>query len=317
MIEIITPESQQHWLSLRTMDITSTEVAALFGISPYSTMFETWHRKKEAIVVKLEENERMKWGTRLQDAIATGIAEDQGWKVRRMDEYIRDPDLRLGASFDFSIEQWFANAAEGPESSKGLLEIKNVDAMIFKDGWLFDDEGSLEAPPHIELQVQQQLLLTGRSAAYIGALVGGNKIELIERRPDESVFKAITYKVKKFWESIEANQPPAPDFEKDAEFISSLYQFADPGKIMDARGDDDFAKLAMAHRDLGEQIKELDSQRSGVKARMLTRMNDVEKVVGDGYSISAGMVAAAQVSFERKPYRMFKPTWKKEKFRVE
>jgi putative phage-type endonuclease len=181
MIERLKPESEDHWLALRTQDITSTEISALFNLSPYSTYFELWHRKKEAVVVRLEENERMKWGSRLESAIAEGIAEDHGWIVRRMDEYIRDKDMRIGASFDFSIEEWKVGTAT-PEYEKGLLEIKNVDSLVFRDGWTQDEDGDLEAPAHIELQVQQQLLLTGRPVVHIGALVGGNKVQMIERQ---------------------------------------------------------------------------------------------------------------------------------------
>lgn len=312
MIEIIKPESQAHWLALRTMDITSTEVAALFGLSPYITHFELWHRKKEGTVVKLEENERMKWGTRLQDSIAAGIAEDQNWLIRRMDEYIRDNELRIGSSFDFSIEQFIPNI-ETPDNEKGLLEIKNVDALIFRDGWAFDEDGDLEAPPHIEIQVQHQMLLTARPVVHIGALVGGNRVQLIERRPDKSVFQAITQKVTDFWASIESNRPPTPDFIRDADFISQIYGYADPGKVFDARDDDEFGMWASEHKRLGEEIKMLTEVRDGFKSRMLMRMQDAEKVVGDGFTISAGVIGEAEVSYVRKPYRMFKPAWKKVK----
>ncbi len=74
-MEIINPDNEQHWLECRTKDITSTEIAALFGISPYITEFELWHRKKSGVVVKFEENERMEWGTALQDAIAAKIGQ--------------------------------------------------------------------------------------------------------------------------------------------------------------------------------------------------------------------------------------------------
>lgn len=312
MVEIIMPESQAHWLALRTMDVTSTEVAALFGLSPYITQFELWHRKKEGTVVKIEENERMKWGTRLQDSIANGIAQDQSWKVRRMDEYFRDSELRIGSSFDFEIMEFIPGVPAGPDE-RGLLEIKNVDALIFRDGWAFDEDGDLEAPPHIELQVQHQMLLTKRPVVYLGALVGGNKVQLIERRPDESVFKAITQKVTDFWESIDANRPPTPDFIRDAEYISQIYGFADPGKVFDAREDDEFGMWAHEHKRLGEEIKQMTEVRDGFKSRMLMRMQDAEKVIGNGFTISAGIIGEAEVSYIRKPYRMFKPTWKKVK----
>src|SRR3990172_11795006 len=120
-VETIKPKNEAEWLSLRMKDITSTEISALFGISPYSTEFELWHRKKNKLYVDFEETERMTWGLRLQNAIAKGIAEDQGWKVRRMNEYIRIPELRIGASFDFSIE--------GKDIEPGILEIKNVDSL--------------------------------------------------------------------------------------------------------------------------------------------------------------------------------------------
>jgi predicted phage-related endonuclease len=67
---IITPDSQDHWLQLRTQDVTSTESAALFGMSPYVTQFELWHRKKSGEQPEFKTNERMRWGNRLEAAIA-------------------------------------------------------------------------------------------------------------------------------------------------------------------------------------------------------------------------------------------------------
>src|SRR3989304_3721530 len=99
----ISPENKEQWLEERTKDITSTDIAALFGISPWTTAYELWYRKKDRLIVEIEENQRMKWGLRLQDAIAAAIAEEQGWHIRRMDEYGRIPELRVGSSFDFSI----------------------------------------------------------------------------------------------------------------------------------------------------------------------------------------------------------------------
>ena len=74
MIETINPTDKKHWLECRTKDITSTEIAGLFGFSPYTTEFEIWHTKKAGTIVEIAGNERMKWGTALQDAIAAEIA---------------------------------------------------------------------------------------------------------------------------------------------------------------------------------------------------------------------------------------------------
>ena len=305
-VEIIMPKDEKHWLELRKQDITSTEISALFGISPYITKFELWHRKKNQVDVDFEVSDRMKWGTRLQDTIAAGIAEDEKWKVRRMEEYIRNPKFRLGASFDFAIE----------EEIKGLLEIKNVDSLIFKQGWEIAEDGSVEAPPHIELQVQQQLLVSQRSFCYIGALVGGNRITLLKREPDAEIFEAIKTTVVEFWESIEVGEAPSPDFEKDADFISKLYAYSSPGKIIDLTDDIEVETLAKRHRELTAAIKQCSVEKDAIKAQLLTRISDAEKVICNGFTISAGLIGPAEISYTREGYRMFKLNFPRGKKKV-
>lgn len=299
-IEAIVPKDEKHWHELRARDVTSTDVAALFGVSPYLTLFELWHRKRDKMVVEIEPTERMKWGNRLQDAIATGIAEDQGWKIRRMDEYVRDPALKMGSSFDYAI--W----------DTGILEIKNVDALAFKEGWVVEGD-ELEAPPHIELQVQHQLAVSGRAFAWIGALVGGNRVVLIKREPDEKIITAIQETVAGFWESIDLGRVPQPDFSRDADFIARLYGYAEPGKVFDASTDASIASLAMRYRDLGQQVRELEKARDAAKAEILTRIGDAEKVKGADFTITANLVGPAKVEYERAGYRAFRVNWKKTK----
>lgn len=295
-VQSIIPRNETHWLELRAQDITSTESPALFGLSPYSTAFELWHRKRNSLVVKIEENERMKWGKRLQDSIATGIAQDMGWTIRPMIEYLRDPQERLGSSFDFAI------------GDDGLLEVKNVDSLAYRDGWIEDGE-SVEAPPHIEVQVQHQLAVSGRKYAYIGALVGGNTIVLIKREPDPNVISLLKSKVSDFWKSIKSNTPPTPVFERDAKFISSLYSNAEAGKVVIA--DEEITELAAHYKKFAQEEKEIQVHKEVIKARILSKIEDAEKVRGETFSISAGMISATKVSYERQGYRNFKINWKK------
>ena len=310
MIQTILPKSQQEWLELRTHNINSTEGGALFGIQSASyipTLFELWHRKHDNIAVEFEPNDRVKWGMRLQDTIAEGIAEDQGWQVRRMDEYIHDTDMRIGASFDFSIESGY-----GESVAKGLLEIKNVDSLVYKQGWLIDGD-NVEAPPHIELQVQWQLLVSGRAFAYIAALIGGNWVVLIKRLPDLEIHDAIKRKAAEFWKSIDENRPPKPDFTRDAAFVTRLHSYAEVGKCFDASSDMEIITLAKRHKELGEAVKQCEAERDGIKAQILTKIGDSEKVVGDGFSISAGLVGPSHVEYDRSGYRLFKINWQRGK----
>lgn len=315
MIEIINPKDESEWLSLRCMDVTSTEISALFGISPYSTPFELWHRKKSQQYVKLDPNERMRWGVRLQDAIAAGIAEEKGFSVRRMTEYIRNPELRIGASFDFSIIDVNQGASIPPDSldEKGLLEIKNVDSLVFKNDWTVKEDGTIEGPLHIEIQCQHQLLVSGRPFLWLGVLIGGNQLQTIYRTPDQRVHDAIKEKVASFWNTIDNDIEPKPDFEADASFIKALYNFAEPGTVLDIYEDGYIKNLADEYNNLGQTIKLNETRREAIKAEILTRIGTAEKAVGDGFSITAGMVGPAQISYTREGYRGFRINWKKVK----
>lgn len=319
-MQIINPKNREEWLSLRTQDITSTEISALFGISPYTTEFELWFQKKEGKVVSIEENERMKWGTRLQDAIASGIAEENGWNIRRMDEYIRDTELRMGSSFDFSIEEGMLQTGENEVNGEkypvnriiylGILEIKNVDSLIFKQKWQ-DEDKNIEPPLHIQIQVQHQLAVSGRSYAYIGCLVGGNDLHLIKVDRNEKVIEGIKRKVAEFWKSIEENNPPEPDFQRDSEFIASIYGYADPGKFKNVTGNKEIEEMVIEYKEAGKVESEAVKKKKEIKAKLLMLIDDAETVIGDGFKISAGMIGPTRVeAYDKKGYRNFRVTVK-------
>lgn len=311
MIEYILPDNEEHWLNLRSKNVNSTDVAALFGLSPYCTELELWHCLAGSFTVEFKENDRSKWGKRLQNSIAKGIANDNGWLVREEKRYAQDSELRMGSSFDFAV---YGNKESGVHAwDIALLEIKNVDSLIFKDGWIIDENKNLEAPPHIELQVQHQLALTGLPRAYIGALIGGNQVKIIERTPDEKIIKQIKTKIAEFWKSIEEKNPPTPNFEKDADFIAKLYSFAQPGSVRDGAGDPHLTELAQIYKEGADLEKAGAAKKAAAKAEMLTLIGDSEKVLGNGFSISAGVVGPTPVSYTRDGYRNFRINWKKQK----
>jgi putative phage-type endonuclease len=293
----LTPKDKTDWLKMRAEDLTSTDMAAVFNLSPYSTLFETWHRKKDKTIIELEENERMAWGNRLEAAIAHGVAEDNGWQVEPMKNYMRLPEHRIGSSFDFAI------------GKDGILEIKNVDSLAYKNSWIENEDGTIDAPNHIELQAQTQLLVSGRKYAYIAALVGGNTVKLIHREPDLGIHAAIIKKAKEFWESIDNNKEPRPDFERDFETIRALYNRADKGKIMDAN--DRITELSEEYRVWSGQAKKVDTKLDAIKGELLTLIGENEKVIGGNFTISAGIVAESQVSYTRKSYRNLRLFFKK------
>ena len=220
-----------------------------------------------------------------------------------MDEYIRDPELRLGASFDYMIEPGAA-----------LLEIKNVDSLAFRDGWIVHDDGALEAPAHIEMQVQHQMLVSGQKHAHLAALVGGNTVKMIELEADAEIADAIRSKAAAFWDSVKKNIPPEPDFTRDSQFIAKLLVNSDPNKIMDATSDETLWMLAEDYKRYADDEKNAKAGKDMVKAKILRVAGDASKIFGRGFTISAGTTAPTIIKqYERAGFRNFKINWAKSK----
>ena len=94
----------------------------------------------------------MAWGRRLEDSIAREFAERNKFKVESFDVYMRNPETRMGSSFDYKITS---------EKEPMILEIKNVDSLQYRSKWIEHDEYTIDTPVHIGLQLQHQLEITG------------------------------------------------------------------------------------------------------------------------------------------------------------
>ena len=280
-IETIKIESQDQWLQERTKDVTSTEVSALYGLSPYLSEFELFHQKRDGVVVKIEPNERMRWGNRLEAAIAHGAAEDQGWEIDKLNVYMRDSAARIGSSFDFEIK----SKSDGP----GILVIKNVDWLQYNRNWIDDGNGNIEAPEHIELQIQHQMEVSGYAWCALVALVGGNEQKVVLRNRDREIGKDIRQRVGDFWQRIQNNTPPAADYTMDAEFmIKQLHNKAMDGLIAEA--DAALEDLIKQYVFVNKEASDLEKIKTQYKAQILERIGQASKVVTSFGSLSTGEV---------------------------
>lgn len=281
--ETIHHETQEAWLASRRQDVTSTESAALFGMSPYMTAFELWHAKRSGVSADFQMNDRVRWGNRLEAAIAQGIADEKGWQIAPMKQYMRLPDERIGSSFDFVI-------LNHPSGKAAHLEIKNVDWLQYRDKWLNDDEYP-EAPEHIELQVQHQMMVSGFSLSYIGALVGGNESFVIERQRNDRVIAAMRSRIAEFWRTVDAGQEPLPVMPEDAAAVIRMNQYAEPDKILNAADDVEIESLIDRYVAAAAAAKIADEDKEVAKAEIFARAGDVEKIIWKGGSVSLSMVA--------------------------
>lgn len=279
------PQTEPDWHLMRSTDITATDAAALFGVSPYSTPYALFHRKAKTFESVFEETERMKWGKRLQFAIAAGICEDKGWKVLCADPFLYVRSRRfvgMGASPDYIIYC--------PVRGVGLLEIKNVDRFIAKEQWTED-----EAPVHYEFQLQHQLECSSLKWGAIGGLIGGNEAMVYEREYDSEVGTEIGNRVADFWRRIRDNDPYHPDYLKDAATIGKVYLNATPGNVLDAKAEPEaaerVAKLAKQYKDAAAAEKAAEEDKKRASAEIIDILKDRERLFGyDKLTVSATTV---------------------------
>jgi len=295
------------WHAYRSDDVTATSAAALFGVSPYETLFELYHRKAGTLTAEFETTERMRWGNRLQDAIAEGICEDNGWRILNRERFLYCRSRRfvnMGCSPDYIVLC--------PTRGVGVLEIKNVDRFIARAQWQEGDDDEAEAPVHIEMQLQFQLECTELPWGAIGGLIGGNESRVIIRDRDVEAGLEIGRRIDDLYRRIRDREPPPPDYLADYDAIRRLYRSADVGTVLDLNDSEEsdpgtaarIAELVERKKVADAAFKAAEEDKKRAAAELLETVGDFETVIlpGAQFKISATTIHCAERTEVKKAY---------------
>jgi putative phage-type endonuclease len=293
------------WLTARAPNINSTDAAALLGLSPYQTLYGLWHVKRRGADDGFKPSDRTRWGQALQDVIAMRVMEDYGVVAEPMREYMYDDAFKMGASFDYKIlkpsglldpQERFT--LEGP----GILEIKNVDRLQFRKGWL-DDETE-EAPEHIEIQLQMQLFVSGLKWGVIAALVGGNELRTFLRESDPEFHAILRRKIGQFWSMPE----PLPEYPADADTVRRLHQSISGEEIADLTRNNALADACARYKAASAVEKQAAEDKSVASAEVLAILGERKGALAAGFKITSWVVDEAEVKYLRKSFRSMRIT---------
>jgi putative phage-type endonuclease len=319
--------SEAEWLAARLKYITSTDIAGLFGLSRYKSGWQTWHEKKDGYLEKIENN-RMKWGKRLQDAIAFGVAEDMGWTIPRKEGFNNCLFVRPSGELASSID----HPAIDKDGRQILIECKVVSQRYFDIAF---DEETGEVPPDYEFQLQAEMLCTGIDRSVLACLVDGDQPKMFYRDIDHEAGAAIEKRVSAFWTSLRENKEPKPDYAAtpDQEAIDALAKVMKCDSVLDMTGNNLMpelcAKLMNAQGELKLSETLVDSLKAQIKHAILGEMDGVisaseiearfkqqsmKVLIAGGYSISMPFVKESIVpSYTRGSYRSMRVFKKEEK----
>ena len=294
---IVKFENESLWLEARTKVVTSSDIPALFGINKYGrTRFSVWHEKKSGKPAPYLETERQTWGKRLEKTIQTTVIEENGWELvedaGENDYKLASKDAGIATSFDAIIN-------DGEQDA--VLEIKNVDGLIFAKDWDSSEDGeSWEAPIWIELQLQFEMLCTGLERAYCAALVGGNRMVVIKRTPDEKLRNMLHEKIDEFWQSIKDNkEPPLDENGDDLEAVKRIYG-AVGTEIKD--GDEDDDKFVKGYLEASDAVKEATKKKRYFQSLLVKKMEGSCKILHPDWTVTASQVAEKEIKYTRKAY---------------
>lgn len=201
--------SRSEWLAFRRKGLGGSDIAAILGLSPWSTPL-TVYMEKLFDVGEREETDVMYWGNTLEPVVADEFAKRTGLPVKPLNFILQDDDYPfMLANIDRVIEC--------PERGKGILECKTTGAYQASK-WADD-----QVPDHYFYQVTWYLAVTGYAFAYIAVLIGGNdfRYKLIER--DETLIAYLREKATDFWHTHILEENPPQVSAGDRETLNALY----------------------------------------------------------------------------------------------
>lgn len=285
------------WRELRQHFVGSSEVAALFGESPYLTRYGLYHAKRgdAGFSIPKPSGERLDGGRYFEPAIAAWAQQKWSFPLRKVRRYLAHPTVDgMGCTLDYET-------ARGQRLS---TEIKLVDPLQFKREWLAEGDEIVEPPLHIQLQVQHQLAITGKDGGWLIVCVGGSKLMRHYVAAREQTIRLIEGEVAAFWEDVRAGREPAADYDRDGALIARRYREAGlRGVTLDLSGDNRIDALCRTYSEAGRRKREAEKAVERARAEILDKAKGADRVTTADWEINLPLIAAATVSYEREPYR--------------
>lgn len=251
---------REDWLAVRKQGIGSSDAAAAVGLNPYKSQLELWMEKtgRDESLPKLDpqdEESPAYWGNVLEPIVAWHYSKRSGNRVRRINAVLQHPDPELPwmlANIDREVI--------GADDVQ-ILECKTAGingARLWKEG----------VPEYVQLQVMHQLAVTGKQAADVAVLLGGQHLEIHRIERDESMIARLIDLERLFWDYVVSDTPPPADGTDSAEAALRCLYPEDNGQTLD------FSQ----HTELASTYQELKTVRQSI-AQQETREAQLKQVL--------------------------------------
>lgn len=184
-----TPE----WHELRKSGLGGSDVAAVVGVSKWTSAYALWAKKSGLIPDDFGDSEAMEWGRLLEPVIREKFAASHPtWTVVETEATFASPKYPwLLANVDGLI-RW-------EDGSWGVLEIKTA---AYEDDWVNG------VPLYYQTQVRHYLRVFGLKRAVVAVLFHGNAYKEFDVYAEGFIDATDFEMLEKFWQGVQDGVAP-------------------------------------------------------------------------------------------------------------
>ncbi|TFA83828.1 putative phage-type endonuclease [Pseudomonas sp. LAIL14HWK12:I2] len=260
---------REDWLAVRKQGIGSSDAAAAVGLNPYKSQLELWLEKtgRDITLPKADphdEESPMYWGNVLEPIVAWHYSKRTKNKVRRINAVLQHPNPELPwmlANIDREVI--------GADDVQ-ILECKTAGlngARLWKEG----------VPEYVQLQVMHQLAVTGKQAADVAVLLGGQTLEIHRIERNEQMIARLVELERKFWSYVETDTPPPADGSASAEAALRCLYPEDNGQTVDFSSRAGLAAAYLELKAVRQSISEKETREAQLKQMLQQAMGDATR----------------------------------------
>lgn len=244
----------------RKNGVGASEVAAIFGLSPYLSAYELWMIKTGKMDPKwIDEVPCVYWGNMHEATIAKQYEKVTGKKLLNFNK------TRYHPKYPFML----CHEDRILKEERKLVECKF--AMFERGKW--GEEGSQKVPLHYIIQVQYQLAVMEYEEVDLASLISGWDFRIYNFKRDEEIIKKLIEETCKFWELVKSDMPPPLQTRKD---VSLAY----PSNNGNYKSADENAKLSL------EKIKSIRDKQKKLEEERKKFERDLTLFIGESEGIS-------------------------------
>ena len=267
--------SHAQWLQVRKGGIGSSDAAAAVGLHPYKSPLQLWMEKtnRDAALPAPDPSDDQSpvfWGTVLEPIVAEQYSRRTGHRVRRVNAVLQHPQHAwMLANIDREV-------LGNPEVQ--ILECKTAGihgAKLWRDG----------VPEYVQLQVMHQLAVTGKQAADVAVLLGGQELKVFRIARNVDMIAQLMALEQNFWAYVERDEAPPADGSDSADLALRCLYPQDTGATLDLSGDTEMSavfsdllavrQVITQHSATENQLKQRIQERMGEAARVLFETGEV------------------------------------------